>query len=87
MCPGLTLGEEVVAYLRMMFLAMPVMITCVTVFTFLPAAGWPRLSMVLNIIANVLNLLLDFVFIRFFRMGVVGAAVATLSSYVVSGLV
>jgi len=53
---------------------------------FLPVAGSPNLTMVLNIAANVMNLILDVIYIRFFHMSVAGAALSTLTSFSAAGL-
>ena len=86
LCPGLILGEELLSYIRILLFSTPVLITVTVVLHFLPAAGNPKLSMGLNIFANVLNLLLDYVYIRIFKMGVCGAAAATLTSYTAAGV-
>lgn len=86
LCPGLILGEELLSYIRILLFSMPVLITVSVVLYFLTAAGSPKLSMGLNIFANVLNLLLDFIYIRVFDMGVSGAALATLTSYTAAGV-
>lgn len=86
LCPGLILGEELLSYIRILLFSMPVLITVCAALYFLAAAGSPKLSMGLNIFANVLNLLLDYVYIHIFKMGVAGAAAATLTSYILAGL-
>ncbi len=87
LCPGLILGEDLLTYIRILSHASPVVIVVSVVLYFLTAAGNPRLSMALNIFANVLNLLLDYVFIRLCGMGVSGAAMATLTSFASAGVV
>ena len=86
LCPGLILGEELLSYIRILLFSAPVLMTVTVVLQFLTAAGSPKLSMALNIIANVLNLVLDYVYIRIFKMGVSGAAAATLTSYAAAGV-
>ena len=61
----------------------PVGVLLMHVTYFLPIVGKPFLSMGLVVSANVLNLILDVVFIRDFGMGCEGAALATLVSYIV----
>ena len=84
LCPGLILGEELLSYIRILLFSMPFLITVSVVLYFLTAAGSPKLSMGLNIFANVLNLVLDYVYIRIFNMVVSGAAAATLTSYIMA---
>ena len=86
LCPGLILGEDLLSYIRVLLFSMPFLITVSVGLYFLIAAGSPRLSMALNIFANVLNLVLDFVYIRIFRLGVPGAAAATLTAYILAGV-
>ena len=85
--PGLVFGEEFLSYLRVLLYSMPFLTVVSMVFIFLPAAGSPNLSMALNIFANVLNLILDVVYIRVFHLGVNGAAYATLTSFILAGLI
>ena len=82
LCPGLILGEDLLSYIRVLLYSMPVLIAASIVMCFLPAAGNPNLSMGLNVFANILNLILDYVYIRIFGMGVTGAAAATLTSFI-----
>lgn len=53
--------------------------------SFLTVAGKAHLALVFSTIAGVLNMLLDFLFMYVFRMGIVGAALGTGLSYVVGG--
>lgn len=87
LCPGMVLGEELIAYMHTLLFSMPFLICVSLVLMYLPSAGSPKLSMTLNIFANVLNLCLDAVYIRLLGLGVNGAACATLTSYVISGIV
>ncbi len=71
------------AYTRVLRFFVPVGVLLMHVTYFLPIVGKPFLSMGLVVSANVLNLILDVVFIRDFGMGCEGAALATLVSYIV----
>ena len=71
------------AYTRVLRFFVPVGILLMHVTYFLPVVGKPFLSMGLVVSANVLNIILDVVFIRGFGMGCEGAALATLVSYIV----
>lgn len=53
---------------------------------FINAQGFPRMGMMTTLIGAVLNLILDPVFIFIFRMGVGGAALATIISQAVSAV-
>ncbi len=69
-------------YLRVLFWSSPLVIVLLTIVSFLPAAGYPGFATAVNVIANVINIAMDYVFIRFFNMDVEGAAWATLTGYV-----
>ena len=71
------------AYTRVLRFFVPVGVLLMHVTYFLPIVGKPFLSMGLVVSANVLNLILDVVFIRDFGMGCEGAAMATLVSYII----
>lgn len=71
------------AYTRVLRFFVPVGVLLMHVTYFLPIVGKPFLSMGLVVSANVLNLILDVVFIRDFGMGCEGAALATLVSYII----
>ena len=79
--------EELMApfdeYTSVLSFFVPVSILLMHITYFLPVVGKPFLSMGLVVSVNVLNLVLDVVFIRAFGMGCEGAALATLVSYVV----
>ena len=75
-------------YLRGLLLTAPFIITILTLAEFLPPSGAPKIAMAINLIANAFNMLMDYVYIRVFGMGVEGAAYATLTGYVVgAGLI
>ncbi len=54
---------------------------------FIRADGKPRLSANILLVANVINLIMDFVYIGVFKMGVGGAAFATLTGYVIGFII
>ena len=82
-CPD-ELRAQFDLYVRVLCLFVPVGILFMHLTPFLPIIGRPYLSMGLVIAANVLNIVLDFVFIRVFGMGCEGAAAATLVSYILA---
>lgn len=55
--------------------------------SFLIVAERPRLGLVVSVITGVLNMVLDFLFIYVFKMGVFGAAFATGVSQLIGGIV
>lgn len=81
-CPG-ELREEFDVYIRVLSFFVPAGIILMNTTCFLPIVGKPYLSMGLVVSVNLLNIILDVVFIRGFGMGCEGAAAATLVSYIV----
>ena len=73
-------------YFRILVLSAPVLTLVLTLVEFLPSAGSPNLAMVINVVANGINLIMDYVYIRYFGMGVEGAAWATLTGYIVGAM-
>ena len=71
-------------YIAILIASMPVLTVANVLFGFLPSAGKPGMSSWLMLLANIINLSLDVVFIRFCGMGVEGAAYATLCGYSVA---
>jgi Na+-driven multidrug efflux pump len=63
-----------------MIIAYPVMIVNNTFGMFIRGEGKPQLFMLFNIITVISNILLDYLFIRWFRFGIEGIAVASLIS-------
>ena len=82
LCHDEALMPEFQVYFRVLLLSSPLLITILTFASFLPAAGYPRHSTFINVVANVINIAMDYVYIRVFGMGVEGAAWATLTGYV-----
>ncbi len=81
-CPE-ELRAEFNLYTWVLIFFLPVGILLMHISYFLPVVGKPFLSMGLVVSVNVLNIILDFVFIRGFSMGCEGAAAATLFSYII----
>ena len=73
-------------YFRVLVLSAPVLTLVLTLVEFLPSAGSPNLAMAINVAANGINLIMDYVYIKYFGMGVEGAAWATLSGYIAGAM-
>ena len=86
LCDNEALRPAFEQYLRVLLLSAPIEVLVLTIASFLPAAGYPVLSTEVNVIANVINIAMDYVYIRFFHMGVEGAAWATLTGYIFGAL-
>lgn len=74
-------------YLSILIASTPVLALSNLLFGFLSSAGKPKLSSWLMILANVVNITLDVVFIKYMEMGIKGAAYATICGYAVALLV
>ena len=83
LCSDASLIPAFKPYLRGLLLTAPFIITILTLVEFLPPSGAPKIATAINLIANVFNMLMDYVFIKLFGMGVEGAAYATLTGYLV----
>ena len=81
-CPE-ELRTEFDVYIRVLSFFVPAGIMLMHLTYFLPAVGKPFLSMGIVVSVNVLNIILDIVFILVFGMGCEGAALATLVSYII----
>ncbi len=81
-CKDENLLLEFKSYLFVLLFSSPVFIFFLAFVFFLPPSGAPLLATIIHIIANVVNILMDYVYIRIFNFGVVGAAWATLTGYV-----
>lgn len=87
LCREEDLMSEFQIYLRTLLLSSPLLIPILTFTTFLPSAGYPSQATFINVLANVINIVMDYVTIRVFGMGVEGAAWATLIGYAASAVV
>lgn len=73
-------------YLRIMFLGLPAMFLYNMYASVLRAIGDSKTPLYFLIVACVINIVLDYVFVAFFGMGVAGVAWATLIAQLVSGI-
>ena len=81
LCRDAALRPQFARYLRILLLSSPFLIVILTLVSFFPAAGHPGFTTAVNVTANVVNIVMDYVYIRVFGMGVEGAAWATLTGY------
>ena len=61
-------------YFRVLLMSALLLIVILTFVQFLPVAGLPRYATAVNVVANVVNIIMDYVYIRIFGMNVEGAA-------------
>lgn len=73
-------------YLRIMFLGVPVVMSYNFFASILRALGDGKTPLYAMIVASIVNIVLDLLFVLGFRLGIAGAAVATLLAQIVSGL-
>ncbi|MBR2282075.1 MAG: hypothetical protein IJ863_05585, partial [Spirochaetales bacterium] len=77
---------EFTDYLRFLVMSGLLIIPLMSVTCFMSAMGRPRIGTAINIIANTVNLVMDYVYIHFLHTGLKGAAMATLTGYLASAL-
>lgn len=81
------LTELVYQYIRIVILAAPLLIIVPGLVYFIRSSGKVKTASTVLITANVVNLMLDFLFIGIFHTGIGGAALATGSGYFVGLLI
>ncbi|MBP3683863.1 MAG: MATE family efflux transporter [Oscillospiraceae bacterium] len=79
--------EDCVVYGIIVQLALPAYILQYAVQSFCIAAEKPNLSLGMTVASGVCNIVLDALFVGFFRWGLVGAAVATAVSQIIGGII
>lgn len=84
---GSSLKPLVKDFFSVLVLGAPVFITIPGLVYFIRTDSQPRLAANILIIANVVNLILDLVFMGALKMGIEGAALATVSGYLVGSAV
>ncbi len=75
------LAALVEPYITVNFAGIPILTLAIIFCYFMNADNHPQLGSALFIIANVVNLVLDFVFIQSFHMGMAGSALSTVIGY------
>ena len=68
-------------YLGFIFLGTPLMLLSLGFSYFIRAEGKPNLATMVFIVANVVNVIMDVVFIKYANMGIMGGSLATLVGY------
>lgn len=72
-------------YLRIMFLGVPIVMSYNLLASILRALGDGKTPLYAMIVASIVNIALDLLFVLGFHLGIAGAAVATLLAQIVSG--
>ncbi len=78
--------EDSVTYIQIMFIGLPAMFFYNFYASALRAIGDSKTPLYFLIIATIINIVLDYVFVAYFGMGVMGVALATLIAQLVSGI-
>lgn len=81
LCQDSNLAGDFSVYFHVLALSAPLLSLVLTFVAFLPPSGVPQLATAVNIVANVVNLLMDYIYITCLHMGAEGAAWATLTGY------
>lgn len=87
LCADMEMRPDFEHYFRVLTFSAPLLVTVLTLTQFLPAAGLPGYATAVNVVANAVNIVMDYVYIKFCGMGVEGAAWATLTGYACGVLV
>lgn len=72
------------AYGFYLYISFPIVTALAVLTQFVRVDGQPNLASALIIIANAINIILDFVFLAIFHMGVEAASLASLTGYVIA---
>lgn len=83
LCQNEALHAMVRDYLRIVLLGAPAYMLMWGISTMISVDGSPRLASIAIIIDNVINLILDIVFIKFLDMGIAGSSLATVIGHIV----
>lgn len=83
LCQNEALHAMVRDYLRIVLLGAPAYMLMWGISTMISVDGSPRLASIAIIVDNVLNLILDIVFIKFLDMGIAGSSLATVIGHIV----
>ncbi|MCQ2737275.1 MAG: MATE family efflux transporter [archaeon] len=73
-------------FFTIMIIGMPFLCYMMSLSYFIRTDGMPNLPLIAILISNIANIILDFVYINVFGMGVGGAALATVSGYILGSL-
>lgn len=81
-----TAYEQSLSYLNIIAFGIPFQLMCPAFTSIIRADGSPKYTMRCMIVGAVINLILDPIFIFNFKLGITGAAIATVIGEIVSGL-
>lgn len=81
------LVPEVTLYFNALILGMPFLCYMMSLSYFIRADGIPTLPFRAILIANIVNICCDVIYIQFFGLGIAGAAYATTTGYIVGSII
>ena len=81
------LRDLLAPYLFWFMLLTPVLNLCILLSSVITVDNCPQLGAAMFIVANIVNLILDYVFLRFTDMGMTGAALSTMIGYACGNLI
>ncbi|MCR5774675.1 MAG: hypothetical protein K6G42_06280, partial [Lachnospiraceae bacterium] len=87
LCPDRSLVTYFSEYYVTVLLTAPFIVAMLTTIWFLPPSGAPVIATVVNIVSNVVNIIMDFVYMKGLDLGIRGSVLATFTGYVVGMLV
>ena len=79
--------EDALAYFRIILYGILISLLCNLAYTILRAVGNSRTPLIATVVSSVINIVLDYILVIPFRMGVEGAAIATVVSQLIAGLI
>ncbi len=83
MCYGdALLAENMVSYVRPLLFVFPLLFPTLGIAQYMRIDGHPKMGSYIAVAANAVNLVLDFIFIKYLNLGVTGAGLSTLCGYI-----
>ena len=86
LCSTSELTPLVKSFFTTMLIGMPFLCYMMSLSYFMRVDGMAKIPLVAILISNVANVILDFVYISIFHMGIQGAALATVTGYILGSL-
>ncbi|MDO5811178.1 MAG: MATE family efflux transporter, partial [Methanobrevibacter sp.] len=77
---------DVTSYFRSLVIGMPFLCYMMSLSYFIRADGIPSLPFRAILLANIINILFDFIYLQFFNLGIGGAALATSTGYLTGSI-
>ena len=88
--PMLTTSKQIIplvdSFFTVLLFGMPFLCYLMSLSYFVRADGLPNLAFRSILISNIVNIIMDFVYIKFFGLGIGGAALATATGYAVGSI-